>query len=139
MIGRSLPRKTTGFNGNLLIPKRPSSAWPKAAMYPSAKYLGSLVDMADQFGRYQVLWGGTALRQSVPLINRRDSVIVRGRGRRDRYGQPIVMGRSIEVIENESASFPAPSPDWNSINQKRGGICSPLLSTAFCRKERGRG
>jgi hypothetical protein len=37
------------------------------------------------------------------------------------------MGRSIEVIENESASFPAPSPDWNSINQKRGYLLPSLI------------
>jgi DNA polymerase III alpha subunit len=58
-----------------------------------------LVDMTDQFGRYQVLWGGTALRQYRAIINQRGNVIVRGRVKADRHGRPIVMGSSIEVLE----------------------------------------
>ncbi len=48
-----------------------------------------LVDMDDQFGRYQVLWGGATLRQYRALINRRANVIVRGRvkGRSARSGR----------------------------------------------------
>jgi DNA polymerase III alpha subunit len=60
-----------------------------------------LVDMTDQFGRYQVLWGGAALRQHRAIINRRGSVIVRGRVKGDRHGRPIVMGNSIEMLSSE--------------------------------------
>jgi DNA polymerase III alpha subunit len=61
-----------------------------------------LVDMTDQFGRYQVLWGGAALRQYRAIINRRGNVIVHGRVKGDRHGRPIVMGSSIEMIEAAS-------------------------------------
>ncbi len=63
-----------------------------------------LVDMTDQFGRYQVLWGGAALRQHRTIINRRGNVIVRGRVKADRHGRPIVMGSSIEILSREPNS-----------------------------------
>jgi DNA polymerase III subunit alpha len=57
-----------------------------------------LVDMADQFGRYQVLWGGAPLRQYRAIIDRREPVIVRGRVKPDRHGRPVVVGSAIEMM-----------------------------------------
>jgi DNA polymerase III alpha subunit len=57
-----------------------------------------LVDMEDQAGLYQVLWGGAALRQARPLINRREPVLIRGRARHDRRGLIVVMGSEIELL-----------------------------------------
>jgi DNA polymerase III alpha subunit len=58
-----------------------------------------LVDMADQFGRYQVLWGGAPLRQYRAIIHRREPVIVRGRVKPDRHGRPVVVGSAIEMLD----------------------------------------
>ncbi len=57
-----------------------------------------LVDMEDQHGLYQVLWGGAALRSYRALLNRREPVIVRGRVKHDRQGQPIVIGAALQSI-----------------------------------------
>ncbi len=57
-----------------------------------------LVDMEDQAGLYQVLWGGTALQQARSLINQRQPVLVRGRVRHDRRGLILVMGSEIKLL-----------------------------------------
>jgi DNA-directed DNA polymerase III PolC len=57
-----------------------------------------LVDMEDQTGLYQVLWGGAALRQARPLINQRQPVLIRGRVRRDKRGLILIVGSSIELL-----------------------------------------
>jgi hypothetical protein len=57
-----------------------------------------LVDMEDQAGLYQVLWGGAALRQARPLINQRQPVLLRGRVRRDKRGLILIVGSSIELL-----------------------------------------
>ena len=57
-----------------------------------------LVDMEDQAGLYQVLWGGAALQQARSLINQRQPVLVRGRVRRDRRGLILVMGSEIKLL-----------------------------------------
>jgi DNA-directed DNA polymerase III PolC len=57
-----------------------------------------LVDMEDQAGLYQVLWGGAALQQARPLINQRQPVLLRGRVRRDRRGLILIVGSAIELL-----------------------------------------
>ena len=57
-----------------------------------------LVDMEDQAGLYQVLWGGAALQQARSLINQRQPVLVRGRVRHDRRGLILVMGSEIKLL-----------------------------------------
>ena len=64
----------------------------------SAKESLLLVDMEDQAGLYQVLWGGAALRQARPLINQRQPVLIRGRVRHDRRGLILIMGSEIELL-----------------------------------------
>ncbi|HTP11692.1 MAG TPA: DNA polymerase III subunit alpha [Anaerolineae bacterium] len=59
-----------------------------------------LVDMEDQAGLYQVLWGGAALRQARPLINQREPVLIRGRVRRDRRGLILIMGSEIDLLSD---------------------------------------
>ena len=67
-----------------------------------------LVDMTDQHGRYQVLWGGATLRQYRSIITRRGNVLVRGRVKADRHGRPIVTGSSIEMLETTADDI----DDW---------------------------
>jgi DNA-directed DNA polymerase III PolC len=57
-----------------------------------------LVDMEDQTGLYQVLWGGAALQQARPLINQRQPVLIRGRVRRDKRGLILIVGSAIELL-----------------------------------------
>jgi DNA-directed DNA polymerase III PolC len=59
-----------------------------------------LVDMEDQYGLYQVLWGGAALRAARPLINHRQPVLVRGTVRRDRRSQIVVVGSSLTALDS---------------------------------------
>ena len=65
---------------------------------PSAKESMLLVDMEDQFGLYQVLCSGAALRQARPLITQRAPVLIRGRVRHDRRGLIVVVGSEIERL-----------------------------------------
>jgi DNA polymerase III alpha subunit len=64
----------------------------------AAKEAMQLVDMEDQAGLYQVLWGGAALRHVKPVINQRQPVLIRGRVRRDRRGSILIMGSEIEAL-----------------------------------------
>jgi DNA polymerase-3 subunit alpha len=57
-----------------------------------------LVDLEDQAGLYQVLWGGAALQQARALINKREAVLIRGRVRRDKRGLILIVGSSIELL-----------------------------------------
>ena len=57
-----------------------------------------LVDMEDLSGGYQVLWSGAALRDQRNRLNQPEPVLIRGRVRRDRRGQPIVVGVEISVL-----------------------------------------
>ncbi|HEY4722236.1 MAG TPA: DNA polymerase III subunit alpha, partial [Anaerolineae bacterium] len=57
-----------------------------------------LVDMEDLSGGYQVLWGRAALRDYRAVLNQREPVLIRGRVRRDRRGQLIVVGVEISVL-----------------------------------------
>jgi DNA polymerase-3 subunit alpha len=66
----------------------------------AAKEAMQLVDMEDQAGLYQVLWGGAALRQARPLINQRGPVLLRGRVRRDRRGLILVVGGEIKLLKD---------------------------------------
>jgi hypothetical protein len=59
-----------------------------------------LVDMEDQAGLYQVLWGGAALRQARAAINQRQPVLIRGRVRHDRRGLALVVGNEIELLSD---------------------------------------
>jgi DNA-directed DNA polymerase III PolC len=57
-----------------------------------------LVDMEDRSGGYQVLWSGAVLRDERVLLNQREPVLIRGRVRRDRRGQLVVVGSQIESL-----------------------------------------
>jgi DNA-directed DNA polymerase III PolC len=64
----------------------------------AAKESMQLVDMEDQAGLYQVLWGGVALRQAKPVINQRQPALIRGRVRQDRRGLILIVGSEIEAL-----------------------------------------
>jgi DNA-directed DNA polymerase III PolC len=57
-----------------------------------------LVDMEDEQGMYQVLWGGARLNQNRALLSQRDPVLIRGRVQTDRQGQVIVAGLDIRRL-----------------------------------------
>jgi DNA-directed DNA polymerase III PolC len=65
----------------------------------SAREAMLLVDMEDQAGLYQVLWGGAALSQARTLINQREPVLLRGRVRRDKRGLILIVGSSLELLK----------------------------------------
>ncbi|HSD85747.1 MAG TPA: hypothetical protein VLG46_17925, partial [Anaerolineae bacterium] len=87
-IGEHLDRAIT--LGGLRVSYHHVSSSSKEAML--------LVDMEDQAGLYQVLWGGAALRQARSTINQRQPVLIRGRVRRDRRGLVLVVGSEIELL-----------------------------------------
>jgi DNA polymerase III alpha subunit len=57
-----------------------------------------LIDMEDQRGLYQVLWGQAALQRFRTSINQREPVLVHGRVRRDRRGRLIVVGNDLQTL-----------------------------------------
>jgi DNA polymerase-3 subunit alpha len=69
-----------------------------AHRFASRRESMALVDMEDEHGIYQVLWGGGALNRYRQVIADRGPVIVRGRVRKDRQGEIILAGREVESI-----------------------------------------
>jgi DNA polymerase III alpha subunit len=59
-----------------------------------------LVDMEDEQGMYQVLWSGAALSRASRRseLAQREPVLIRGRVRTDRQGQPVVQGHEIMTL-----------------------------------------
>ncbi len=58
-----------------------------------------LVDMEDEHGMYQVLWSGAVLKQYRPMISRREPMLIHGRVRTDRQGQPVLTGQEVRMLQ----------------------------------------
>jgi len=57
-----------------------------------------LADMEDEHGMYQVLWSSAMLDRYRSELAQREPVLIRGRVRTDRQGQPVVQGHEIMML-----------------------------------------